>query len=171
MSCHLYIKGIYIILIEYFYYYIHSRTDPEKYTKEKAQGAIYYFHSSDGDSFIQCISKGNKIHMRNISKYTSNCLCVSKTGIITGQSVLSVLQVFFKEWRIFIASVNVCVFTITLLVLENGFPLSCCMKALAQAVRETWLYWENWWCPKCCQMQQCKQTREGHFPSNLFQFT
>lgn len=92
------IKGIYIILIEYFYYYIHSRTaDSEKYTKAKAQGAIYYFHSSEWDSFSQYICKSNKIDMRNTSKYTSNSLCVSKTGIITEQSVLSVLQVSFKE--------------------------------------------------------------------------
>lgn len=96
MIHHLYIKGIYIILIEFFYYYIHNRTaDSEKHTKVKAQGVIYYFHSSEGDSFSQYIYKRNKIHMRNTSKYTSNCFCVSKTGITTEQSVLSALQVFF----------------------------------------------------------------------------
>lgn len=84
MICHLSIKSIYIILIEYFYYCIHSRTaGSEKYTKVKAHGAIHYFCSSEGNSFSQQICKRNKIHIRNTSKYTSNCLCVSKTGITT----------------------------------------------------------------------------------------
>lgn len=98
MIHHLYIKGVYIIFIEHFYYYIHSRTaDSGEYTKVKAQGAIYYFHSSERNSFSQYTFKRNKIHMRNTPKYTSNCLCVSKTGITTEQSVPSVLQVFFEE--------------------------------------------------------------------------
>lgn len=125
MICHLYIKGICILLIEYFYYYIHSRTaDSEKYMKVKAQGAICYFHSSERNSFLQYICKWNKMHMRNTSKCTRNCLCVSKTGITTEQPVLSVLQIFLKEWRIFIASVSACAFSITLLVLGNSFPFS-----------------------------------------------
>lgn len=70
MFHYLYIKGIYIISIEYFYYYIYSRTaDSEKYTKVKGHGAIYYFHSSAGDSFSQYICKWNKIHMSNTSRY------------------------------------------------------------------------------------------------------
>lgn len=71
--------------------------DSGKYTKAKAQGAIYYFHSSERNSFSQYIFKRNKIHMRNTSKYTSNCLYVSKTGITTDQSVPSVLHIFFEE--------------------------------------------------------------------------
>lgn len=126
MNCHLHIKGICIILIEYFYYYIHSRTaDSEKYAeKGRARGATYYSHSSEENRFSQYIFKRNKICMRNTCRYTSDWPRMSKERrITTEQWALSDLALL-KEWRIFIAFVSACVLTITFIVLENGVPFA-----------------------------------------------
>jgi len=54
MNCHLYVKGICIILIEYFYYCVHGRTaDSEKCTeKGKSTRCNTVFSQSRGELFL-----------------------------------------------------------------------------------------------------------------------
>lgn len=101
MNCHLYVKGISIILIEYFYYSNHSWTIDLNYWEE-----------------WQYIFQRNKICTR-ICRYASNA-CVQNNGIMTEQSALWDLALS-KEWRTFIHSVSACVFTTTFIVFKSGF--------------------------------------------------
>lgn len=64
MNCHLYIKGTCIILIEYFYYYIPSRTaDSEKCGERYKHKVLHIILQFRGELFLtECFQEKQNMH-------------------------------------------------------------------------------------------------------------